>query len=52
MESLALFVVASHLGVRALDLLSLVGNQRACEAAGLSSPIVHDTEAIKRSEGC
>ena len=44
MESAALFVVASHLGVRVGSTFLVVGNQER-EAAGLSNPIVHDTEA-------
>ncbi|MBD5095789.1 MAG: uridine phosphorylase [Lachnospiraceae bacterium] len=47
MESAALFVVASHLGVRCGSNFLVVGNQER-NAAGLSNPIVHDTEsAIK-----
>lgn len=44
MESAALFVVASHLGVRCGSDFLVVGNQER-EAKGLSNPIVHDTEA-------
>ncbi len=47
MESAALFVVASHLGVRCGSNFLVVGNQER-DAAGLDNPIVHDTEsAIK-----
>ena len=47
MESAALFVVASHLGVRCGSTLLVVANQER-EAAGLENPIVHDTDmAIK-----
>lgn len=47
MESAALFVVASHLGVRCGSNFLVVGNQER-NAAGLDNPIVHDTEsAIK-----
>lgn len=44
MESAALFVVASHLGVRCGSVFLVVGNQER-DAAGLTNPIVHDTEA-------
>jgi uridine phosphorylase len=44
MESAALFIVASHLGVRCGSNFLVVGNQER-EAAGLPNPIVHDTEA-------
>ena len=44
MESAALFVVASHLGVRVGSTFLVVGNQER-NAAGLENPIVHDTEA-------
>lgn len=44
MESAALFVVASHLGVRCGSEFLVVGNQER-NAAGLDNPIVHDTEA-------
>lgn len=44
MESAALFVVASHLGVRCGSDFLVVGNQERM-AAGLDNPIVHDTEA-------
>ena len=47
MESAALFVVASHLGVRCGSNFLVVANQER-EKAGLENPIVHDTEsAIK-----
>lgn len=47
MESAALFVVASYLGVRCGTTLLVVGNQER-NALGLDNPIVHDTEcAIK-----
>lgn len=47
MESAALFVAASHLGVRCGSCFLVVGNQER-NAAGLDNPIVHDTEsAIK-----
>lgn len=47
MESAALFVVASHLGVRCGSTFLVVGNQER-EALGLDNPIAHDTEmAIK-----
>ena len=44
MESAALFVVASHLGVRCGSDFLVVGNQER-NARGLDNPIVHDTEA-------
>ncbi|NCB93189.1 MAG: uridine phosphorylase [Clostridia bacterium] len=44
MESAALFIVASHLGVRCGSDFLVVGNQER-DAAGLENPIVHDTEA-------
>lgn len=44
MESAALFVVASHLGVRCGSTFLVVGNQERNQA-GLDNPIVHDTEA-------
>lgn len=44
MESAALFIVASHLGVRCGSSFLVMGNQER-DAAGLSNPIVHDTEA-------
>lgn len=47
MESAALFIVASHLGVRCGSDFLVVGNQER-NAAGLENPIVHDTDsAIK-----
>jgi len=47
MESAALFVIASHLGVRCGSDFLVVGNQER-QKAGLENPIVHDTEsAIK-----
>lgn len=44
MESAALFVVASHLGVRCGSDFLVMGNQER-QAAGMDNPIVHDTEA-------
>lgn len=44
MESAALFVVASHLGVRCGSAFSVVGNQER-ETLGMENPINHDTEA-------
>ena len=44
MESAALFVVASHLGVRCGSDFHVVGNQER-NALGMDNPIVHDTEA-------
>lgn len=47
MESAALFIVASHLGVRCGSSFLVVANQER-EKEGLESPVVHDTEvAIK-----
>lgn len=47
MESAALFIVASHLGVRCGSTFLVLGNQERAKA-GLDNPIVHDTEsAIK-----
>ena len=47
MESAALFVVASYLGVRCGSILLVAANQER-EAAGLENPIAHDTDtAIK-----
>lgn len=47
MESAALFIVAAHLHVRCGSSFLVIGNQER-EAAGLSNPIVHDTDlAIK-----
>lgn len=43
MESAALFVVASHLGVRCGSDFLVVGNQER-QALGMENPIVHDTE--------
>ena len=44
MESAALFIVASHLGVRCgSDFLAVANQERA--ALGLDNPAVHDTEA-------
>lgn len=47
MESAALFIVASHLGVRCGSVLLALGNQERA-AAGLENTIVHDTEAAIR----
>ena len=44
MESAALFVVASHLGVRCGSDFHVIGNQER-NALGMDNPIVHDTEA-------
>ena len=44
MESAALFIVASYLGVRCGSNFLVVGNQER-EAAGMENPICHDTEA-------
>lgn len=44
MESAALFIVASHLGVRCGSDFLVVGNQER-NTRGLDNPIVHDTEA-------
>lgn len=47
MESAALFVVASHLGVRCGSNFLVVGNQER-QILGMENPIVHDTQsAIK-----
>ena len=43
MESAALFVVASHLGVRAGACMLVVANQER-EKRGLENPVVHDTD--------
>ncbi|MFI3237301.1 MAG: uridine phosphorylase [Lachnospiraceae bacterium] len=43
MESAALFIVASHLGVRCGSNFLVVGNQER-NALGMENPIVHDTE--------
>ncbi len=47
MESAALFIVASHLGVRCGADFLVVGNQERM-AAGLDNPIIHDTDASVR----
>ncbi|TQQ85429.1 uridine phosphorylase [Peptacetobacter hominis] len=44
MESAALFIAASHLGVRCGSTFLVVANQER-DALGLENPIVHDTEA-------
>jgi len=44
MESAALYVVASHLGVRAGSVFLVIANQER-EARGLDNPMVQDTEA-------
>ncbi|MDO4941306.1 MAG: uridine phosphorylase [Lachnospiraceae bacterium] len=44
MESAALFIVASHLGVRCGSDFLVVGNQER-DALGMENPIVHDTES-------
>jgi uridine phosphorylase len=43
MESAALFVVASYLGVRCGTTLLVMANQER-QAKGLDNPVVHDTE--------
>ena len=43
MESAALFIVASHLGVRAGSCFLVVANQER-EKLGLENPVVHDTD--------
>ena len=43
MESAALFIVASHLRVRAGSCFLVVANQER-EKLGLENPVVHDTE--------
>jgi uridine phosphorylase len=43
MESAALFVVASYLGVRCGSVFSVVGNQER-EALGMENPLVHDPQ--------
>ena len=43
MESAALFVVASHLGVRARSCFIVLANQER-EKKGLENPVVHDTD--------
>ena len=51
MESAALFIAASHLGVRCGSNFLVVGNQER-NAQGLDNPIIHDTEAaIKTAVG-
>lgn len=47
MESAALFIVASALGVRCGSDFLVVGNQER-EKAGLDNPIIHDTDAAIR----
>lgn len=44
MESAALFIVASHLGVRCGSDFLVVGNQER-DALGMENPIFHDTES-------
>lgn len=44
MESAALFIVASHLGVRCGSTFLVMGNQER-NALGMENPIVHDTES-------
>lgn len=44
MESAALFIVASHLRVRAGACFLVVANQER-EKLGLHNPVVHDTDA-------
>ena len=44
MESAALFVAASHLGVRCGSDFLVIGNQER-EAAGMENIIAHETEA-------
>ncbi|OUP19396.1 uridine phosphorylase [Lachnoclostridium sp. An196] len=48
MESAALFVVASALGVRAGSVFLVVANQER-EREGLSNPVVHDTDLAIRT---
>lgn len=48
MESAALFVVASYLRVRCGSVFLAVANQER-EKAGLSNPVVHDTDAAIRT---
>ena len=43
MESAALFIVASYLGVRAGSCFLVVANQER-EKLGLENPVVHDTD--------
>ena len=47
MESAALFVVGSHLGVRVGSAFLVVANQER-EKLGLENPVVHDTDAAIR----
>ena len=47
MESAALFIVASHLGVRCGSDFLVMGNQER-NALGMENPIVHDTEGAIR----
>ena len=47
MESAALFVVASHLRVRAGACFLVVANQER-EKEGLDNPVVHDTDRAVR----
>ena len=47
MESAALFVVASHLGVRCGTVLLVMANQER-DVQGLENPVVHDTEQAVR----
>lgn len=47
MESAALFVVASHLRVRAGSCFLVVANQER-EKEGLENPVVHDTDMAVR----
>ncbi len=48
MESAALFIVASSLGVRAGSVFLVVANQER-EKEGLSNPVVHDTDMAVRT---
>jgi len=47
MESAALFVVASSLGVRVGSCFLVIANQER-EKAGLENPVVHDTDMAIR----
>ena len=47
MESAALFVVASSLGVRGGSCFLVIANQER-EKAGLENPVVHDTDMAIR----
>ena len=47
MESAALFVVASSLGVRIGSCFLVMANQER-EKEGLENPVVHDTESVIR----